>query len=134
MKEMREKQQNEGRKKSESESDSQEEKINAAPEPSPFMEKQEETVIDIQSYHSSEENYQRGREEEDQKPKRGVDTSKEQQQSAENQEQWKQTETDGDDWKQSLNSGAYPREQHKDAVEAKGIASDYQPHGAFDFN
>ena len=56
----------------------------AAPEPLSFMEKQEDNVIDIQSYHSSEENYQRGREDEDQKPKRGVNPSKERQKSAEN--------------------------------------------------
>jgi len=63
-------------KKDGTESDSQEEKRYAGPEPSSFIEQKEENVIDIQSYHSSEENYQRGKDEQDVKYKRDAQALK----------------------------------------------------------
>jgi hypothetical protein len=65
-------------KKDGSESDSQEEKRYAGPEPSSLIEQKEENVIDIQSYHSSEENYQRGKDEQDVKYKRDAQALKDQ--------------------------------------------------------
>ena len=133
---MRERQQKEALAKDGSESDSQEEKRNAGQEPSSLMEKKEENVIDIQSYHSSEENFQRGKDEENIKSKRDTEALREQrsERSLENQEQWEQIQTDEDDSKSrhSLNSGQNPRaERYHDEADNDMTAS-YHPHRIID--
>lgn len=133
---MRERQQKEALAKDGSESDSQEEKKNVGREPPSLAEKKEENVIDIQSYHSSEENLQRGKDEEHAKSKRDTEAPREQrsERSLENQEQWEQIQTDEDDSKSrhSLNSKQNPRaERHHDEA-GIGMTASYHPHRVTD--